>query len=374
MSARRPSVAIRAERGVGLVEVMVSVIIGMLLVLVIYQIYEVSEGQKRTITSGSDAQQNASVGIHLLARDLSVAGNGIASSVSALVGCPFNSANLAQSVFPLPVFITTGASDNVPDTISVFYGGSSTLSTPAQLTAPSTPNTYQVASPVGFSDKDVIVAAQGPTCTVSTIDVGGVSVNPANGLTTLSYTPVAGNIGATYSAPGASIVNLGKSTCAGGTAQQATVGRIEYSVDASTQALRTQNVFDIVCGTVVNPATFTVNPVVSDVVNLKALYGLDLDGDGIVDSWQDSNGAWIANLLAPATLPAARQAALRNLVAVRIAIVTRSEQYEKDPVTPSPITMFDGAQQLSMTLSTDDQHYRYKVLETVIPLRNVLYN
>ncbi len=28
----------------------------------------------------------------------------------------------------------------------------------------------------------------------------------------------------------------------------------------------------------------------------------------------------------------------------------------------------------SMTLNTDDKHYRYKVLETVIPLRNALWN
>ena len=30
---------------------------------------------------------------------------------------------------------------------------------------------------------------------------------------------------------------------------------------------------------------------------------------------------------------------------------------------------------VSMTLSTsDDQHYRYKVLETIVPLRNALWN
>ncbi len=52
------------NRGVGLIEVMISIIIAMLLVLVIYQVYEISEGQKRTITAGSDAQQNASYGLY----------------------------------------------------------------------------------------------------------------------------------------------------------------------------------------------------------------------------------------------------------------------------------------------------------------------
>jgi hypothetical protein len=29
---------------------------------------------------------------------------------------------------------------------------------------------------------------------------------------------------------------------------------------------------------------------------------------------------------------------------------------------------------VAMTLSADDQHYRYKVLETIVPLRNALWN
>ena len=40
------------QRGVGLMEVMVSVVIGMLLVLVIYQVYEISEGQKQITPLG----------------------------------------------------------------------------------------------------------------------------------------------------------------------------------------------------------------------------------------------------------------------------------------------------------------------------------
>ncbi len=57
---------------------------------------------------------------------------------------------------------------------------------------------------------------------------------------------------------------------------------------------------------------------------------------------------------------------------MRIAIVTRSAQYEKDAVTPGPLTMLDGT--VTMTLTGDDQHYRYKVLETIVPLRNALWN
>jgi type IV pilus assembly protein PilW len=66
---------------------------------------------------------------------------------------------------------------------------------------------------------------------------------------------------------------------------------------------------------------------------------------------------------------------------VRIAIVTRSAQYETDVVTPPSLTMFGGADAIAdvattvtMTLTADQRHYRYKVLETVIPLRNAMWN
>jgi len=335
------------HRGVGLIEVMVSIVIAMLLVLVIYQIYEVSEGQKRTITAGSDAQQNAAYGLYVLGRDLAIAGNGIASAAATLDQCAL--------LRPIPVLIEAGATANDPDTITVFYGGSASLSTPVAFKQSSAGNTYVVQAPVGFSPKDVVAAAQGATCTMSTIDAGGVSVDATTGFATLTVTRVAGDAGAVYPAVTASLVNLGPKEA---------MGRVAYTVDATTHALRTQKQL---------PDNDPVAPLVSDVVNLKAQYGLDTNNDGIVDSWQDAaSGTWTA-----ASLPAQPLATLRQIRAIRVAIVTRSAQYEKDPVTTGPIVMFDGSlggHTESMSLSIDETHYRYKVLETVIPLRNALWN
>jgi type IV pilus assembly protein PilW len=335
------------QRGVGLIEVLVSIVIAMLLVLVIYQIYEISEGQKRTITAGSDAQQNAAYGLYVLGRDLAIAGNGIASAAATLDQCAL--------LRPIPVLIEAGATANDPDTITVLYGGSGSLSTPVAFMQSSAGNTYVVQAPVGFSPNDVVAAAQGATCTVSTIDAGGVAVNATTGFSTLTVTPVAGNLGAAYSAVTASLVNLGPKDA---------MGRIAYTVDATTHALRTQKQL---------PNNDPVAPLVSDVVNLKAQYGLDTNNDGIIDSWQDAaTGTWTA-----ASLPAQPLATLRQIRAIRVAIVTRSAQYEKDPVTTGPIVMFDGSlggHTESMSLSADETHYRYKVLETVIPLRNALWN
>jgi type IV pilus assembly protein PilW len=351
------------QRGVGLMEVMISIVIGMLLVLVIYQVYEVSEGQKRTITGGSDAQQNASYGLYLMGRDISMGGNGIASSASVLDTCAL--------LRPIPVLIEAGANDNAPDHITILYGGSHTLSTPVQLKQNATgAQPYVVPGPVGFSAHptdankvDVVVAVEGATCTISTVNPGGIAVDGTTGFTTITHTPISGPAGATYNAVSATLVNLGRAGA---------MGKIAYTVDTTTHALRTQSLL---------PTVGPVNPVINDVVNLKAQYGLDTDADGSIDVWQDAtSGAWTA-----ASLPTQPLATLQQIRAVRVAIVTRSTQYEKEPIVAgTPPGVADGkigmfcepapACAYTMTLRADDQHYRYRVLETSVPLRNALWN
>jgi type IV pilus assembly protein PilW len=224
------------ERGIGLIEVLVGIVISMLMVLMIYQVYEVSEGQKRTITTGSDAQQNASYGMFLISQDLMGAGQVISASTTALSGCAM--------LRPIPATIAAGATVNDPDTITVLYGGSSSLSTPTPLlnnasvsTGP--PGAYVVAGPLGFSPKDLVVAVQGTNCTLSTINAGGVSVSAGTGITTIAHTLTAtsgNNNSATYAAVTASLVNLGQAASAG---QAARFGQTRYSVDVATNTLRT---------------------------------------------------------------------------------------------------------------------------------------
>jgi len=347
-----PAAAIR-QKGVGIVEVMVSVVIGMLLVLMMFQTYLVTEGQKRTVTSGSDAQQNAAYGIFLLSQDLSMAGNVIAASATALSGCTM--------ALPIPVTIAAGATDNDPDTITVFYGGGGSIENPVPLLANATmsassPATFQVSGPVAFSPNDTIIAVQGANCTMSTINAAGVSVAAATGIATISHTLTAttgNNTTATYNAVSASLVNLG---------QPDRYAQIRYAVNTATSTLTTQSLL---------PTAQAAAPVVAQVVNMKALYGLDTDGDGNVDTWQTATGNWSS-----ANLPAQPLATWQQVRVVRVALVARSTQYESTNVTPGPIGIFctPAPCAFSMTLTADQQHYRYKVLETTVPLRNAVWN
>jgi type IV pilus assembly protein PilW len=341
------------ERGVGLVEVMVGVVVSMLLVLTVFQVYADAEGRKRTVTSSNDAQSNASYGLFVLSQDLAGAGNVFASSSAALSACAM--------LRPIPVVIAAGATDNDPDTLTLLFGGSGSLSTPTPFLSnasvgTSPPGVYQVAGPIAFSPNDVIAAVQGTTCTLSTINAAGVSVAAGTGIATLSHTLTStpGNsTAAVYNATTASLINLG---------QGDRFGQTLYSVDTTRSTLTTQSLL---------PAVLAATPLVGDVVNLKAQFGLDTDNDGDVDTWQSATGSWSS-----ANLPLQAATSWQQIQAVRVAIVTRSQKYETDAVTTGPLGMFCSPLPcaVSMTLTADQQHYRYKVMETLVPLRNALWN
>ena len=63
---------------------MVGMVIGLLGVIIIMQIFAVAEGQKRTTTSGADAQTNGNIALFTIERDTRQTGYGM--SLSAL-GC-----------------------------------------------------------------------------------------------------------------------------------------------------------------------------------------------------------------------------------------------------------------------------------------------
>jgi type IV pilus assembly protein PilW len=339
--------------GVGLVEALVGLVIGMLIVLAVFQVYAISESHKRTIVAGSDAQQSAAYALHLIARDAANAGSGIASAAMDELGRP--ALDGCALLRPLPALIEAGARAADPDAVTLFYAASGSLASPATLLAnaavPSlaTAETYGVAAPAGFSPHDVIAAVDGTNCTLSTIDADGVRV-AETGVATLKHTPVGGSLGVTYIAGSATVVNLGRAT---------SLARVRYSVDPSTRALRAQQLL---------PAAGPVHPVLGDIVNLKVQYGLDTDGDGTVDAWQSATG----DLWSAANLPLQPLATLRRIQSLRIAVVARASQWEKAIVTPGPLALFDGT--LSVPLTADQQHYRYHVVETVVPLRNAIWN
>ena len=158
---------------------------------------------------------------------------------------------------------------------------------------------------------------------------------------------------------GDTLLNLGLS----GSAQ-----KVRYDVTAgvlrSTALLKAD-------GTLNDDTAPPPNPLASNVVNMKLQYGLDVDKDGVLE-WVSADVApWRAADLVNAPDANVLVTQLKTLKAVRIGIVVRGEQWDKD-APDVPWSLFGGV--YSGTFVRVAGNYRYRTYETVIPLRNELWN
>lgn len=352
--------------GFTLVELMIGVLIGLLSTLAVTHILVNSEGQKRTTTTGSDAQINGALALGVLQRSLQSAGYGF-TSLPAVIGCPVSANYSGTKVLPdnlVPLIITDGGSDGEPDTIRVLASGKKTFSVPLRITTPghaAAGTMTPLASTRGVEVGDLMIAARNSTATcemfrVTAMDSAKAEVTATDG----NWNPAGGPAGAYPE--GDFAINMG--------------APIDITYSISGNSLRSASLNLNAAGAASYDAAAV--ELFGNVVNLQALYGKDVDDNGSVDEWD--------------TVTPTTNADWRKVIAVRVALVSRSAQYEKENVTHANLdwdvgngtvtdttgaTVACGSNKcLKLVIDTlpDWQHYRYRVFDTVIPLRNMLWN
>lgn len=363
-----------SQRGFTLIELMVGVALGLLATVVIATVLLQSEGNKRTTTSGADAQVMGAAALFTLQRDIQQAGYGV-TSVPGSLGCPLagsfdSNVVLNPAVDRLaPVVIDFGATAD-SDTITVMASGKAGSSVPINLAAPHAQidSTFTVASNFGVRVNDLLLAVP------ATWDASnGCSLFMATAATPTNEVPHAATIGwnvssaifpSTGYAAGSRLVNLGAAPV-----------RRRYTVNPATWSLQMQDTMAITAAGKVRAP----QDMFSQIVLVKALYGKAAVPGGPVTSYSKDT---------PTT-----DAGWRLVRSVRVAVVARSNQYEKTEVTTDPPQWEVGALAagtvacrgkagslcLPLTVSTSGpseewKHYRYKIFDTVVPLRNVVWN
>lgn len=374
------TIAARGQQGVSIIELMVGLAIGMMVTFIITQVLTSSEGQKRTTTSGVDAQVSGAMSLFSLQRDIEMAGYGLSAAPAGL-GCTvksvkFTAGNGGDRTLA-PVVITDGTS-GAPDKIRVLGSANTSFTVPILVggihpTSGAGSDSFVVANNVGVATGDLMIAVPPApdalaTCTVFRAN-GAISANSiahasgtgdagnwngANAADLMAKFPTAGYPKDSY------LLNLG----AAGLIDR------EYSINAAGSL----QVVEFDSATATNLAAREVAP---QVANLQALYGKDTDGDGVID---------VYNSTTPTTA-----VDWSRVLAVRVAVVTRSMQYERDIVTSTApswdlgvtptvtgSTACGSSQCISLSvnhdITTDDwKHYRYKVYDLVIPLRNLVW-
>ncbi|WP_342119545.1 PilW family protein [Pseudoduganella sp. OTU4001] len=367
------------QRGFSLVEIMVGLVIGMLSMLVVLQFFTNAEARKRTTTGGADAQTAGAIALYMLERDTKMAGWGM--EMNGFSGCERlftycdgrNAACGGGAEGPLsgltfaPVLIRDGA-NGAPDKIAVQYFSDPDVSTfklpsNAKLrdTMPQSSAVLEVNTTNGCRENELMLVSQAGSCTLMNItQVLETSLklqhNPGKSgpyNPTINYQRDNGWPAYTTGA---------RVSCFKGAANSPVFKR-EYSVKSNVrQLVRSDNTK--------TPAVVD-ELVMADIVDLQAQYGVANDGMQDVAAWVDATGDWAA------TTPAR----WRRIKAVRVAMVARSSQYEKAATgqscsatrTTDVANWSSWATFRTNAYPSDWGCYRYKVFETVIPLRNVIW-
>jgi type IV pilus assembly protein PilW len=124
-----------------------------------------------------------------------------------------------------------------------------------------------------------------------------------------------------------------------------------------------------------SPGTADAATAIADgVYQMHAIYGIDTNGDGTQDTWAgpgDANYTITSVMTNPTTM--------ESIVSVRISLLVRGEYYDKNLVSPATITLFNGLTNAGggslaqvVNINANDQHYRYRLFEFTVPLRNMI--
>ena len=364
-------------RGFSLVEVMVGLTLTLLGMLVILQVLATMQKNKLDTVSSGDAQQNGAMALYSIGNSVSSAGYGIGSTFYAIGACTnaagtylpvsgYKSVNPAGDVsfWLAPVVITNGAGGNA-DSIAVMQGNTSITVSPMDLAAKTSDvMTVAAGTTFNFNLGDVFLIHQaGKGCMIGQV----TSKDAVSSLTFAANEP--------FLSPYTNTNELAKYNKSGGiTSADASLAFTDGAKVLNLGPSPTLVVYSVINGSLnSNASTVFDGPdevVVDGIVNLQAQYGVDTTGDGAVDSYIDAPAATpaISDLNADGVV---NQADWARVKAIRVAILARGIQRENACDSTQP-RWSGGA--FDMTALTDWQCYRYRVFETVMSLRNVVWD
>jgi len=342
-TARAPS----RTRGFTLVEILVAMVIGMIGMIIMLQVFATAEGQKRATTGTGDAQTSGAMAIYDLQRDIRQSGYGFNSL--SLLNCTLN---LGYPT-PLPAFAPAFINPRKADGSLLLPAGDA-----------NTDSLLVISGDAGGSPEgDAITLVAGAQVALQ---------NRANYADNLNHWAIAGPATATAGCA----LALGRASAAGLpnprvnlTAGGASVGGLLFDLGLNPSfrayAIRGGNL--TACDYLVNDCSIAGNagnaaiwvPIAENVVSLRLQYGRDtsvpMNG---VDTWDRTTPTTPCDWV--------------RVSALRLAVVARNGQPDRDPLTLVAPT-WEGSANAPIDLGAraNWQNYRYRVFETVVPIRNL---
>lgn len=340
-------------RGFSLVELMVGLVIGMIAVIVVMQVFALSEGSKRATTGGDDAQTNGAIALTMLQRDIKQAGYGLSNF--AVIGCnvrlPAPATWTVAAMGPVTInpagIAPPGGQDANTDVVMVAYGNNPGSSEGDRIVSqpPATPpdTIYAVATSASFKAGDNVIALPPTTPRPNPCNATMEAVTAVAAPNVTVGSGVAGVVNGT-------LFNLGPHP----------VVRV-YAIRGGALTMCDYMANDCSQGS----ANWVA--IGDNIVSLRAQYGQDttVPMDAVVDEWNQN-------------LPVGTDACgWAKISALRLVLVARSAQLEHENVsTAAPAWSGDTTTppvSIELAHLPRWQQYRYKTFETTVPLRNMAW-
>jgi type IV pilus assembly protein PilW len=360
-------------RGFSLVELMIALVIGLLGIVIIFQVFSVSESNRRTTVGRGDAQNNGAIAMYTLERYIRSAGGGITTTneirtsptspmaPNGLLGCLLSGlpSGTAPTGIPAlrvaPVLIIDGsdstwgggaANPAASDTIFIMSGTADVGNSPtgaspiltAGATTVSVQNLFGINPPASGRLGDIALvtnrAKNPPTLNVSDVACGARRITATTGATGTGTITLASGLPVAYDLP--AVHNMGP-----------VAYFFRLRVNAQSQLVET-DFTPLLLGT----GAATDRILADGIVNLQAQYGIDQDQDDVIDAWVEpamnatvaanapvipaaiANMNWSWNQLVSVDAPGTAVAAstvFSKIKALRIAVVARSSEFEPAP-------------------------------------------
>lgn len=364
------------QQGYSLIELMISLVIGLVAVLALTQVAVEFERQKRTTVGAGDTTDAANVALQLMRNGLMSAGHGI--NFANAMGCALTlyretgattlTLDSTNAALPglYPVYITQGAG-TASDTLTVASGNSRRFAETGLFTSHTgDTSNFVTDSNFGFQSGDLVLLTEtaGGPCAIRQLSADLSAGSPPVSDTDLQHQ--AGTGVTRYNNPAGVVTAAGAPIAFTGAAKVTNLG----------------GTFTITQYTVVNNnfqraelLTNSTDTLFGNAMTLQAQYGFR-NAAGTTD--------WCGVIADATDCPtiADTAAGWGRLNAVRLALVIRNSQFENqardaDNNCTTTIQANDPRWSwgsFSLTGITDARCYRYQVVETIVPVRNVLWS
>lgn len=407
------------SRAVGhtLIELMIAILVGMFLIGGAFSVMAAFEGHKRSTTAVNDALQSGNYGLYTIDKLIRSSGSGLARyAASAGWGCglnytpilpdgsasgsvvtststpslpaPFNGTGLTTlRLAPAVIFpgaTTVEGSPNGSDVLMVMLGGSGYGEAPIPITDKNGP---LVASTVGFGVGEWVLVGSGAigNCMITHVDASytGSAVN--NVVLPLTDSTIGAAVG---------LIDVNNLVVSLGYGQAASFMMFGVGPVASTTQAHTLWSLDLLNSQLLGTSPQAVS---DDIVMMRAVYQVqpkDPSGNLLALKWvSPQSGINIGGYsfdYSPSGLLAGTTTAsdtLKSIRAIRVALIVRAPLQEKNAANDQAVsatnavnagtyTMFSNMTGVSVawTVPASGQNYRYREIETSIPVRNGLLN